>query len=38
MCVEEQGGDYYGGFFEVIKYSEADFGDVAFIYEHTKTH
>lgn len=25
-------------FFEVIKYSEADFGDVAFIYEHTKTH
>ena len=25
-------------FFEVIKYSKTDFGDVAFIYEYTKTH
>ena len=25
-------------FIEVIKYSEADFGDVAFVYKHTKTH
>ena len=39
MCVEEQGGDYYGFFFfEVLKYSKTNFGDVAFIYEYTKTH
>ena len=25
-------------FSEVIKYSKTDFGDVAFIYEYTKTH
>ena len=25
-------------FFEVLKYSKTNFGDVAFIYEYTKTH